>query len=89
MRAAFGIALVAPLLVATVVQGAAQKQSTLPSAIAVGFFVDGAQSGSGILSDRVLVISPAAHLASVEHAGGNIRPSGVLPEGHVLSCRRP
>jgi hypothetical protein len=65
VRAAFGIALVAPLLVTTVVQGATQKRSTLPSAIAVEIFVDGAQSGSGIYLKSGLVIT-AAHLTSVD-----------------------
>ena len=85
MRAAFGIALVAPLLVATVVHGAAQKQSTLPSAIAVGIFVDGAQSGSGIYLKSGLVIT-AAHLTSVEarmsvKIAGGVLPATVLKQG--------
>ena len=85
MRAAFGIALVAPLLVATVVQGAPQKQSTLPSAIAVGIFVDGAQSGSGIYLKSGLVIT-AAHLTSVDarmsvKIAGGVLPATVLKQG--------
>jgi hypothetical protein len=85
VRAAFGITLVAPLLVTTVVQGATQKQSTLPSAIAVEIFVDGAQSGSGIYLKSGLVIT-AAHLTSVDarmsvKIAGGVLPATVLKQG--------
>jgi hypothetical protein len=85
LRVAFAIALVAPLLAATVVQGAAQKQSALPSAIAVGIFVDGAQSGSGIYLKSGLVIT-AAHLTSVDarmsvKIAGGVLPATVLKQG--------